>query len=183
MPIKCKPYLGPDDPVIIEALSPVFRSSQTIFFTIGDDGKHTTINVGERLYALGISWANVATVIQSYPFKILTYESPSKLAIAAGKGKPKGHGPQAAFKDAADHGEVEEEVPEIGGKNKKQRYQLVQQGKYYGCYDGIDATVVLFASAREARMHIYDRLHSRDAFHSFYGGKFNHKPRELQQVD
>ena len=50
--------------------------------------------------------------------------------------------------------------------------------------DAVDATVVLFASEREAGQHIYDLLHHRDTFQSFYGGKYNRsKSQELQAVE
>jgi hypothetical protein len=184
MPIKCKPYLGPDDPVIIEALSPVHRSSQTIFFLIGDDGKHTTINVGERLHALGISWANVAMVIQRFPFKMLTYQSPSKLAIAAGKGKPKGHGPQAAFEDTEDDGEVEEEVPEIAGKKKRQRYVYIEtnSGKY-GVMNAEEGRVIsLFLTRREALGELARLRAGSSQAGAYHFGSSRMRTQDLQEV-
>jgi len=81
----------------------------------------------------------------------------------------------------------DEELPEEAAvdftKKGKQRYQLVQRGRYFGCYDAVDATVVLFASEREARKHIHDLLHHREVFQSFYGGKHNRRPQELQPVE
>jgi hypothetical protein len=153
MPVQAKPYLTADNPMVIDCLSPVYRSSQTIFFVIEDDGMHSRINVGERLHSIGISWTNVAKVIQSYPFKQLTYRSESKTAIAAGKGKPRGNGPKPKIE--------EEEVLESAKKGKHQRYSLVQRGSYFGCYDSRDATVVLFAEERDAKRHIYELLHHR----------------------
>jgi hypothetical protein len=106
---------------------------------------------------------------------MLTYQSPSKLAIAAARGRRKGNGPKAKLDLDENDGEAEVAVQEPIGK--KQRYQLIQQKRYYGCFDAIDATVVLFASEREAMLHIRDLVCGREraAFRQFYGGSHGSK--------
>jgi hypothetical protein len=65
-----------------------------------------------------------------------------------------------------------EEAP-IEKIRKHQRYQLVQQGDYHGCYDSQDGNLVLFKSLLEAKEYIHNLLHHRESFTMFYGGKKN----------
>jgi hypothetical protein len=68
--------------------------------------------------------------------------------------------------------EREAKLAKADEKAIKQRYQLVQQGSYWGCYDAQNATVVLFKTLSEAQEHLQNILHGRDGYH-LYGGMGN----------
>jgi hypothetical protein len=79
--------------------------------------------------------------------------------------------------------EREAKVAKAEEKARKQRYQLVQQGSYWGCYDTQDATVVLFKTLGEAEEHLQDILRGRDGYRISYGGMGNRsRSREAMEV-
>jgi hypothetical protein len=69
--------------------------------------------------------------------------------------------------------EREAKLAKAEEKARKQRYQLVQQGSYHGCYDAQNPTVVLFKTLSEAQEHLRDILHGRDGYHTSYCGMGN----------
>jgi hypothetical protein len=68
----------------------------------------------------------------------------------------------------------EEREEKVQAAINSKRYHLVQSGRLWGCYDGVDATQVLFPSRTEAENYMWDLVHGRDAFKLFYSGGKRH---------
>jgi hypothetical protein len=174
MQIKLK--LGPDDPLVQAAFAGVYRSGIRPFFKIDPEtGEHQKINVGNALKDLPISYDNKVLLIHTFPFPQLEFQSERMKAAAAAQAMAKERMPRVTVEDEVEGDDISEneldEAVTTAGSRKNARFSLVQQGEYFGCYCSQDATVVLFKTRQEAQQYIWDRLHHRDTFHSFYGGK------------
>jgi hypothetical protein len=129
-----KLYRGPDDPLVIELLSPVHRSSENIFFIIEGE-QHKRINVADRLRTLGIGWINIAAITKSYPFQMLPFLSEHMKAVAAEKAKRQSNKPIPEIKDE------DEDIPiKPTYKNGKADTNL---------YSNVSTTAVLMISTRQ----------------------------------
>jgi hypothetical protein len=94
--------------------------------------------------------------------------------VDAARGRPKEK--RQRLKSVPDDEEIPEEEAEADansvGRKKNTQYSLVHQNNgYWGCYDGREGTLVLFATIQQAKDYIEDLLHGRDSFRSFYGNK------------
>jgi hypothetical protein len=173
--MNIKPRLGPDDPLIKKAFEGIYKSSQKMHFKINPaTGDHEKVGVAKALEGVDITYENKMLLVQSFPFPSLAYSSASKQALALAKvnKKRKPVRMTVADTDEADDlsdGEMEDDAFSVSGK--KCQFSLVQQGLYWGCYDGREGTVVLFRTRGEAAAYIEDLLHGRDSFRTFYGKK------------
>ena len=176
--MNTKPRLGPDDPLIQAAFAGIFKSSKKMHFRINSEtGNHEKVGVCKALEGVPITYKNKMELVHCFPFPSLAYTSENKRAIEHSKANRKLKPVRVAV--AVDD---EEEEPEadatvdlanefVGGK--KWQYSLVQQGEYWGCYDGREATVVLFKTKAEAEEHLQDILHGRDGYRISYRGMGN----------
>jgi hypothetical protein len=169
--VQIKLKLGPDDPLVQAAFAGVYRSGIRPFFKIDPDtGEHQKINVGKALKDLPIGYDNKVHLIHTFPFPQLEYQSERMKAVAAATERR----PKVTVGDNDKGDDLSEDELDEAVSKKNPRYSLIRQGKYWGCYDGNETTVVLFQSRKEAQQHIWERLHHRDTFTAFYGGKVNH---------
>jgi hypothetical protein len=172
--MNVKPRLGPDDPLIQAAFEGIYKSSKKMHFRINPDtGNHEKVGVCKALSGVDITYENKMDLVHSFPFPSLAYTSANKRAIEQVKANRKLKPVRVAADDGDEDGIDEEadlDVQPLGGK--KCQYSLVEQSNgYWGCYDGREATVVLFKTREEARDYIEDLLHGRNSFRSFYGNK------------
>lgn len=174
--MNTKPRLGPDHPLVLEAFSGIYKSSQKMHFRINPEtGDHEKVGVCKALDGVDITYENKMNLVHSFPFPSLAYSSPSKRALALAtanrKLKPvRVAAPADTDEDDLADDEPEADAPSVSGK--KSQYSLVHHNNgYFGCYDGREGTVVLFKTLQQAKDYIEDLLHGRDGFRSFYGNK------------
>jgi hypothetical protein len=163
-----KPRLGPDSPLVQEALAGIYRSGRKIFFRINpENGHHKKISVSKALNVLDIPYENKVDLIHTFPFPELAYSSQRMQVNAAATAK------RIARHAGADDNDDTEELEEAT-LPKNCRYHLVEQNNgMHGCYDGQDGGLVLFKSLPEAKEYIHNLLHHRESLTLFYGGKKN----------
>jgi hypothetical protein len=167
--MNSKPHLSIDDPLIQAAFEGVYKSGKRLFFRINPEGHHHKIAVVHALDDIAITYENKMGLIASFPFPMLAYSSERMKMKAAAKPKVVR---VAAAADADEDDIAEEEAHVASVSGKKSQYSLVHQNNgYWGCYDGREATVVLFKTLQQAKDYINDLLHGRDSFRSFYGNK------------
>jgi hypothetical protein len=166
-----------DDAPVKLLLSGIFKSGKTVFFKVDSTGKHEKVNVGLILRTLNLSHGAVSRLIAAFPWPELKYYSDAMRKADAARGKPREKRPRLTrtSDNEADQEEIaEDETEEDGPSDKKCQYSLVHQNNgYWGCYDGREATVVLFKTKSEAQEHLQDILHGRDGYHISYGGMGN----------
>jgi hypothetical protein len=164
-----------DDAPVKLLLSGIFKSGKTVFLKVDSTGKHEKVNVGLILRTLNLSHGAVSRLIAAFPWPELKYYSDAMRKADAARGKPREKRPRLTrtSDNETDQEEIaEDETEEDGPSDKKCQYSLVHQNNgYWGCYDGREATVVLFKTAQQARDYIEGLLHGRDSFRSFYGNK------------
>jgi hypothetical protein len=159
-----KPRLGPDDPLVQQTLSPIYKSGRKIFFRINSEGQHQKISVTIALGALDITYENKVELIHSFPFHELKFSSERMKTSAAATARKIA---RKVGDEDDDEDTVEDSIP------KNCRYHFIQQGDYFGAYDGLDVGLVLFRTQAEAKEYIHNLLHHRENFKIFYGGKSN----------
>lgn len=171
--MNIKPRLGPDDPLVQAAFAGIFKSSKKMHFRINPEtGNHEKVGLCKALAGVDITYENKMRIIKSFPFSLLPYSSENKKAIEQAKANRKVKPVRVVEADDEEEIEQEAEVDAISN-SKKNQYSLVQQGKYWGCYDGREATVVLFKTKGEAEEHLQDILHGRDSYRISYSGMGN----------
>jgi hypothetical protein len=180
-----KPRLGPDSPLVQEALAGIYKSGRKIFFRINPDGQHQKISVSKALNVLDIPYENKVSLIRTFPFPELAYSSQRMQVNAAATAKRMAREVEEdddEFEDLADlpEDELEEDslttivvtVPKVK-KNQRQHYQLVQQNQYWGCFNAEEVTVVLFRTRKEAELHIHRLQNHREVYKAFYSSGNN----------
>jgi hypothetical protein len=163
-PMIKKQRLGPDSPLVQEALAGIYKSGRKIFFKINADGHHEKLSVTNALGVLPITYENKVALIRAFPFRELAFSSERMKNSAAANAKK-------IAKQIGDENEDEDIVEAPIPKNC--RYHFIQQGDYFGAYDGLDGGLVLFKTQAEAKEYIHNLLHHREGFKIFYGGKSN----------
>ena len=190
-----KLQLAPDDPLIKQALSGIFKSTcGRLFYKIDElTGEHRKISVAKQLASLDISEHNRKALVRSYVFAELPYASERMKQKAEALANRKSRvrrvaGEEVDGFDFADEEPLEAEPEEettieplgsIGqcdeshckavkpGKNS--HYYLVQQGEYLGVFNAQDGGEVLFTDREQAAEYLQDLLHHREAFSGYYG--------------
>jgi hypothetical protein len=163
-PMNKKPRLGPDSPLVQNALAGIYKSGRKIFFRINPDGQHQKISVSKALNVLEIPYENKVDLIHSFPFPELVFCSERMKTNAAA----------VAAKITREEADYDDEDTVEASMPKNCRYHLVEQNNgMHGCYDGQDGGLVLFRTRAEAREYINNLLHHRESFKLFYGGKNN----------
>jgi hypothetical protein len=156
------------------ALAGIYKSGRCIFFKIRPNGEHERVNIASTLMQLGLSHGQAASISLSYPWPAKRYYSQQMKQADAARGKPKGRAALVAM-----NGNIEEEEPEpeekvravtTGGRNC--HYHLVEQGKYFGIYNGQDGGTILFTDKKQAELYFKNLLHDRENFKSFYWKPF-----------
>jgi hypothetical protein len=177
--------LGPDDPLVQQALSGIYKSScGRLFFKIDElTGEHRKVSVARELASLDVTHDNRKALIRSYLFEELPYASEpmkKKAAAAAKITQPRAQlvvEDGDSYNDSTDD-ELQEDVPEEEpkGVNSRivERYSLVETNSgLWGCYDGTDGDLTLFHTQAEARPFLHDLIYGGSGFKAFYGGGRN----------
>jgi hypothetical protein len=170
--------LAPEDPLVKEALSGVYRSfCKKLFFRISE-GVHQKVSVARELAHLDITHDNRKSLIRSYLFEELPYASERMKAKAAAAAKIKQPRAKLIVEDGDSYDdftgdELQEDVPEEEVKTVNSRtlsrYSLVETNSgLWGCHDGNDGDLTLFHTQAEARDLIYDLIHGGSGFKAFY---------------
>jgi hypothetical protein len=173
-----KLQLGPEDPLVQQALSGIYRSScGKLFFKIDEvTGEHRKISVAQQLASLNITEHNRKSLVRSYVFTELPYASErmKQKAEALANRKPRVERQELKEVDGYDFAqdepiaeESEEEIKTV--KLVKSHYYLVQQGEYWGVFNAQDGGQVLFTDREQAEEYMQDLLHHREGFRAFYG--------------
>jgi hypothetical protein len=180
--MKARPHLGPDHPLVLQAFAGIYRSSAKMHFRINPEtGNHEKLGLCKALAGVDITYVNKMDLIKSFPFPSLAYTSANKRAIEQAKANKKLKPVRVAVAVDDEEEEPESDANEFVG-GKKCQYSLVQQGEYWGCFDGREATVVLFKTRAEAQEHLQDIVHGRDGYHITYGGIGN-RSRSRESVE
>jgi hypothetical protein len=176
-----KLQLAPDDPLVKQALSGIFKSTcGRLFFKIDElTGEHRKISVAKQLASLNITEHNRRSLVRSYVFTELPYASErmKQKAEALANKKPQVGRQEAKEVDGYDFAkdepiaeESEEEAQCVKAK-RNCHYHLVQQNNgYWGVYDGRDGGQVLFTEKEQAEEYLQDLLHHREG-KMFYGNR------------
>jgi hypothetical protein len=173
-----KLQLGPEDPLVKQALSGIFKSTcGRLFYKIDElTGEHRKISVAKQLASLNITEHNRRSLARSYVFTELPYASErmKQKAEALANRKPRVERQELKEIDGYDFAqdepiaeESEEEIKTV--KLVKSHYYLVQQGEYWGVFDAQDGGQVLFTDREQAEEYMQDLLHHREGFRAFYG--------------
>jgi hypothetical protein len=175
--------LGPEDPLVKEALSGIHKSScGRLFFKINDlTGEHRKVSVARELAPLDITHDNRKSLVRSFLFEELPYASERMKAMAAAAAaKSKEPRAKLVMEDGDSYDDfTDDELPEEetvaetkavkAGKNC--HYYLVQQDhKYWGVYNSIDGGQVLFTDRQQAEEYLEDLLHHGES-KMFYGSR------------
>jgi hypothetical protein len=160
-----KPRLSPEDPAVQSALADIYRSAAAVFFRINADGQHERVRVAQLLSELGLAEENVNQITKTFPWPQLQFLTKEKKTSDAPK-KAKQTPIDLEYEDPLDDDEEEIQTNDL---KRRQRYYLIEQGPYFGTYDGLDGGQTLFYSRTEAEKHLRDLLHGKET-HNFYGG-------------
>ena len=174
-----KLQLAPDDPLVKQALSGIFKSTcGRLFFKMDElTGEHRKISVAKQLASLNITEHNRRSLARSYAFTELPYTSERMKQKAEALAHRKLHAGRLAVKEvdsydfAKDESIAEESEEEAQCVKAKRNchYHLVQQNNgYWGVYDGRDGGQVLFTEKEQAEEYSQDLLHHREGFRAFY---------------
>jgi hypothetical protein len=183
-----KPQLGPEDPLVKQALSGIFKSTcGRLFFKIDElTGEHQKVSVAKQLASLNITEHNRRCLVRAYVFTELPYASERMKQKAEALANRKPRVARLAVKEvdgydfAQDEPIAEEQEEEAtiephgeshckAVKPGKSHYYLVQQGEYWGVFNAQDGGEVLFTDREQAEQYMQDLLHHREGFRAFYG--------------
>jgi hypothetical protein len=182
-----KLQLAPDDPLVKQALSGIFKSTcGRLFYKIDElTGEHRKISVAKQLASLNITEHNRRSLARTYAFTELPYASErmKQKAEALANKKPRIARQELQCdsivkevdgydfaQDEPIEVEPEEELHAVKpGKNS--HYHLVQQNQYWGVFNAQDGGQVLFTDREQAEEYLQDLLHHREGFRAFYGNK------------
>jgi hypothetical protein len=171
-----------NDPQVIALLEGVLRSGRQTYCRINADGVPVTVPIRRELMeALNICSKSASRILNeaSIPDAPMREQPPERepdpeaviLAAIAEAAKEMERKEKIAKKTRAEEAAI------------ARRYSLVRQGSYHGVYNEETASQVLFHTMEEARQHLFDLMHDREAFNSFYGGRHNQKVMEPQSVE
>jgi hypothetical protein len=189
-----------DDEAVKNLLSSVYRRGVRTYCRIAEDGSMYVVPIRADLIKLGMSPKVAAELIKeaNLPKTPEPEEDPpvieaAEVAVSISdklRGKFfSGFTPEIPlpadededeFEDLPEDEPVEEDsvstmvntVP-TGKKNKRQHYQLIQQGEYWGCFNSEEVTVVLYRTRREAERHIHNQQNHREVYKAFYSSGNN----------
>jgi hypothetical protein len=122
-PMNKKPRLGPDSPLVQEALAGIYKSGRKIFFRINPDGQHQKISVSKALNVLEIPYENKVSLIHTFHFPELAYSSQRMQVNAAATAKR-----MAREVDEENDGKDSDIAVDMatGKSRKNQRYHLIR---------------------------------------------------------
>jgi hypothetical protein len=174
-----KLQLAPDDPLVKQALSGVFKSTcGRLFYKIDElTGEHRKISIAKQLASLNITEHNRKSLVRAYVFTELPYASErmKQKAEALANRKPRVVRPELKEVDGYDFvqdepiaEESEEEIKAV--KLVKSHYYLVQQGEYWGVFNAQDGGQVLFTEREQAEEYLQDLIDHREG-KTFYGNR------------
>jgi hypothetical protein len=167
---KIMPRYTIDSPEVQNLVRSVFRCSPQSYFRIDEEGKCRTVALRRHLMELGINQKSATELMQQadIPYAEFVRNKVEKPA-ATGNEIPKKTRRQTVRipLEEDDEDTVDDSIP------KNCRYHLIQQGDYFGAFDGLDGGLVLFRTQAEAKEYIHNLLHHREGFKIFYGGKSN----------
>jgi hypothetical protein len=188
--MNTKPRLNIDNPLIQAAFTGIYKSGKRLFFRVNPEGHHQKIAVIHALDDIAITYENKMELIASFSFPLLDYSSErmKMKAAAVVNRKPKAIRTASEFAGvaaAADEEEAEEELEDMpAAKNDKANKHLyiIEQGKYFGVYNAMEATVDLYKTRAEAQEHLQEILHGRDGYRISYTGMGN-RSRSREAAD
>jgi hypothetical protein len=152
-----------ETPEVVTLMTGVFRGGIRTYYRTDETGKPYVYPLRRELTALGMCTKTATGLMQGVPFAPFVKASPSPEKPAKKCGPP----PMMT-----EEREEREEKAEAAQNSK--RYHLVRSGPYWGCFDGIDATQVLFTSREDAENYMWDLVHGRDGFKTFHSGGKRH---------
>jgi hypothetical protein len=172
-----KLQLAPENPLVKQALSGIYKSGR-LFFKIDElTGEHQKISIANLLASLDITEHNRKCLIRSYVFTELPYASEwmKQKAEAVANRKPRVARLESKEVDGYDFAqdeplaEEQEEETKTVKPGKNCHFYLVQQNQYWGVFNAQDGGQVLFTDREQAEQYMQDLLHQREGFRAFYG--------------
>jgi hypothetical protein len=174
-----KLQLGPEDPLVKQALAGIFKSTcGRLFYKIDElTGEHRKVSVARQLASLNITEHNRKSLVRSYMFTELPYASERMKQKAEALANRKPRVARLAVKEVDGYDFAQDEPiaeePEEEAKTVKPgkncHYYLVQQNQYWGVFNAQDGGQVLFTDREQAEQYMQDLLHHWDGFRGYYG--------------
>jgi hypothetical protein len=176
-----------DSPEVAALLSGVFKCSPQTYYKISEEDKrHYVFPIRKHLMALGMNQKAATSLLKEANIPVGEFIGNKRIeAKRPAQQTAEEEAPAIAKQEAQQLAEEQKEVKRLKAEEASisKRYSLVRQGSYYGVFDNLDATQVLFHTIEEAKMHLNDLLHGRDCFRVYYGATGRrHRQPELQEV-